>query len=226
MNADRVSSFRRTQQGGVTILTVLGLLVLLTVLSFSLGKNSLRELTTTGTVWQAAKASEAAEAGLDWFLLWVNKDNWASATASSQERNQLVAAFQELNATGSWQTSGYLMNAANPWDRAVILRSTEQSTDSDMVFSNTGTDFLQASTGNVTLQSFDVMFRYLGDAGGASISGSTGGSGNTAGQTTGRTGRNMNLYQVASRGKASVPTGSSAYIRYTTWREMYISLAP
>lgn len=224
MNKCRRATHRRSEQGGVTILTVLGLLVLLTVLVFSLGKNSIRELAITGTVWQAAKASEASEAGLDWFMLWTNKENLGSAT--SRDREKLVAAFQELNTTGTWQTSTYLLNSANTWDRAAIIRSTEQSPASDMVLSNTGVDYLQASTGNVTVQSFDIMFRYLGDPSVGTISGAAGGSGNTAGRTTGRTGRTSNLYQVQSRGKASVPTGVSSYIRYMTNREMYLAVAP
>lgn len=228
MNSRYPLPSRRSQQGGITILTTLGLLVLLTVLVFSLGKSSIRELTVTGTVWQATKASEAAEAGLDWFLLWSNKDNLASAT--SRDRDRLVAAFQQLNTTGSWQTSSYLMNPRTPasdtWDRAAIIRSTEQSADSDMVLSNAGAQFLQASTGNATVQSFDIIFRYLGSPMVGAVSGAAGGSGNTAGQTTGRTGRTYNLYQVQSRGKASVPTGSTSYIRYMTTRELYLTATP
>lgn len=224
MNPFRRSPLRRSEQGGITILTALGLLVLLTVMVFSLGQNSIRELTITGTVWQAAKASEASEAGLDWFVLWTNKDNWANAT--SQDRDRLVAAFQQLNTTGTWQTSPYLLDSTKTWDRAAIVQSTEKSTASDMVFSNTGADYLQASTGNTTLQSFDIVFRYLGDPTVGAVSGAAGGLGNTAGHTTGRTGRTSNLYQVQSRGKASVPTGSSSYVRYMTNRELYLTATP
>ncbi len=224
MTPTRATHLRRSEQGGVTILTVLGLLVLLTVLSFNLGKNSLRELTSTGTVWQATKASEAAEAGLDWFLLWTNKDNWGTAT--SQGRNTLVTAFQELNTTGTWQTATGI-SVTYPNDRNVLLRSTELDASSDMVLSNADpTYYLQKATGNVTVQSFDIGFRYLGDPGVAVISGAAGGYGNTAGTTTGRTGRNANLYQVVSRGKASVPIGTGTFIRYTTIREMYMTATP
>jgi|GEM_PF-461794 len=224
MTPTRAFHLRRSEQGGVTILTVLGLLVLLSVLSFNLGKNSLRELTSTGTVWQATKASEAAEAGLDWFLLWTNKDNWSNAT--SQGRNTLVTAFQQMNTTGSWQSMTNI-STTYPNDRNVLIRSTELDANSDMVLSNTdATYYLQAATGNVTVQSFDIGFRYLGDPGVAIISGAAGGSGNTAGNTTGRTGQNVNLYQVVSRGKASVPVGGTTYVRYTTLREMYMTATP
>ncbi len=224
MNKHKDNTFWRTQQGGITILTTLGLLVLLTVMVMTLSKNSIRELSISGTVWQATKASEAAEAGLDWFILWTNKDNASGAT--SQDRDRLLAAFQQLNTSGTWQSSSYLLNSSNTWDRAFAVRSTEKSTASDMVFSNAGTDFKQALTGNVTLQSFDVMCRYLGDPAVGTVSGAAGGLGHTAGNTTGRTGRSMNLYQVQSQGKASVPTGSSSYIRYTTIREMYLGVTP
>ena len=225
MTPTRAFPLRRSEQGGVTILTVLGLLVLLTVLSFNLGKNSLRELTSTGTVWQATKAAEAAEAGLDWFLLWTNKENWGSATG--RDRDTLVTAFQQLNTTGSWQTATNLSASFTPGDRNILIRSTELTPTSDMVLSNADSNFyLQAATGNVTVQSFDIAFRYLGDPGVAVISGAAGGSGNTAGSTTGRTGRNSNLYQVVSRGKAGVPIGSGSFIRYTTIREMYMTATP
>jgi hypothetical protein len=215
---------RPSEQGGITILTVLGLLVLLTVMVFSLGKSSIRELTVSGTVWQAAKASEAAEAGLDWFVLWTNRDNQGSATA--RDRDKLSTAFQQINISGSWLSSPYLLNPSTTWDRALMLRSTEQSADSDMVLSNTGVDYLQASTGNTTVQSFDLMCRYLGAPFTTEISGTVGGTGNTAGQTTQAKGLSSNLYQVQSRGKASVPTGGNSYIRYMTNREMFVTIVP
>jgi hypothetical protein len=219
------ASPRSREQGAITILTALALLVLFSALAFTLGRNSLREVANAGTEWQAAKASEAAEAGLDWFILWTDKDNLPSAT--SRDRDTLANAFTQMNLSGSWQAqSSLLLNPANTWDRAFAIRSTEQSANSDMVFANTGADFLQAASGNATVQSFDLAFRYLGDPSVGVISGAAGGSGHTAGHTTGTTGRNPNLYQVQSTGKASVPIGLNNYIRYANQREMVIAIAP
>lgn len=221
---------RRTERGAITILTVLGLLMVLTVFAFGMSRNAIRELGISGTVWQAARASEASETGLDWFLLWASKENWPSATA--YDRNRLVAALQQLNSSGTWQTSSYLLNPVSTtdtslnWDRAAILKSAETAVNSDMVSVNSGADFLQAGTGNTTIQSFDIQFRYLGSPLIGTMSGASGGSGNTAGQTTGSKGLALNLYQIQTLGKASIPTGATSYIRYITQREMYATITP
>ena len=214
------ASRRRSEQGGITILTTLGLLVLLTVMVFSLGKSSLRELTTTGTVWQSAKASEAAEAGLDWFILWSIPNNAASATGYS--RDTLVSAIQALNTGTTWSDptiNPHLLNPANPWDRADSITSTPSATGSDMVFANSGTGALQ---GGSVVQSFDLMFRYLGVP---LINTVSSGLGNPSGPGTG-TGRQAVLYQLQSTGKASIPTGSNAYMTYRATREMYLTVIP
>jgi len=216
------------QRGAITILVVLSLLVLLTTLTFAMSRNALLEISNSGTVWQAARASEASEAGLDWYLLWSNRDNLAQATG--RDREKLTEAMQQLNTTGLWQTTAYLLNpsfvdgSGSPWDRAIRLTSNERSTNSDMVLTRTGTAFQQA--GLATVQSFDVTVRYLGKSDVAEISGGAGGSGSTAGTATPRTGRYSNLYQVQGIGKASVPTGTSSYMRYTATREMYVTSTP
>ncbi|BDU68900.1 hypothetical protein GETHOR_10010 [Geothrix oryzae] len=220
MHADHASPSRHAEQGGITILTTLGLLVLLTVLVFSLGKSSLRELTVTGTVWQAAKASEAAEAGLDWFILWTNPTNAGSATTAGRET--LVTAFNALNAGTTWSDptiNPYLLNSAKPWDRAASLTSTPSTTGSDMVFANTGTGYLQS--GSEVKQSFDLMFRFLGTP---LVNTVSSGGGNPAGQGSG-TGRQSVLFQLQSTGKASIPTGGT-YMNYRATREMYLTLIP
>jgi Tfp pilus assembly protein PilX len=214
-------SLRHSEQGGVTILTTLGLLVLLTVMVFSLGKSSLRELAVTGTVWQGAKASEAAEAGLDWFILWANSDNASAATA--YRRNDVVSSIQSVNAgVGTWVNGTF---TASTWDRSARLTSTPTDTNTDMVFANSGAGFSQsaATTGNQVVQSFDVFFRYLGSPVTTTMSS---GAGSPASIGSGQTGRNMILYQVQSTGKASIPAGGSNFIRYQTTREMYLTAAP
>jgi Tfp pilus assembly protein PilX len=211
------ASTRRSEQGGITILTTLGLLVLLTVMVFSLGKSSLRELTTTGTVWQSAKASEASEAGLDWFILWANPDN--TGVATGYRRNDLVAGIQAVNAgVGTWVNG---TESASTWDRSATLTSTPSDTSTDMVFANSGTDFTQAGT--QVKQSFDLFFRYLGTP---VVTTMSSGAGSPAGAGSGTTGRALILYQLQSRGKASIPTGSSSYMTYQALREMYITVTP
>lgn len=217
------SRYRQRQKGGIAILTVFGLLVLATVVGFGLSKNALRELSTTGTVWQAAKASEAAEAGTDWFMLWSNKDNWGPA-AGSNKRDVLVQAIQQLNAADSWRTSTYLYDqtittTSERWDRAIKVASSETDTNSDMVFANSGTGYKQTTP---VTQSFDLVVRYLGQPLDNTVSST---SGNPSGGTTAKKGTSLNLYQVQSTGKASVDIGGS-YMRYQARREVYSTVAP
>lgn len=216
------SSMRR-ERGGIAILTVLMLLVLATVVAFAMGRVSIRELTVSGTSWQGAKASEASEAGLDWFILWSNPDNRDLAT--ERRRQDLVDAIDRLNAQATWSDSAinpYLLDSTRTWDRAFRLASLETDLNSDMVFRNYGTDFRQSSetTGNRVLQSFDLTLRYLGTP---LINTISSGTGNTTGPGSGKSGRELILYQLQSTGKASVPTGGTDYMRFLATREMYLT---
>lgn len=211
-----------SERGGIAILTVFGLLVLATVVAFGLSKTALREMAVTGTVWQAAKASEAAEAGSDWFLIWANKTNWPNAT--SRQRDTLVQALQQLNTLGTWRASTYLVDQSltdisQRWDRAVQVTSAESDPDSDMVFPNSGIGYKQATA---VKQSFDVMFRYLGEPMTSNVSSSFG---NPSGGTASKKGTALNVYQVQTTGKASVDTGGS-FMRYQARREVYVTVAP
>lgn len=211
---------RRSEQGGITILTTLGLLVLLTVMVFSLGKNSLRELTVTGTVWQAAKASEAAEAGLDWFILWADTTN--RTTAAGYGRDTLSKSIDNLNAGTTWSditTNPDLLDKDKPWDRANKLTSSPTATGTDMVFTNSGAGYLQSGS---VVQSFDLMFRYLGVP---ILNTVSSGVGNPAGQGPG-VGRQAVLYQLQSTGKASVPLEGTTFMNYRATRELYLTLVP
>ncbi|HJW72677.1 MAG TPA: hypothetical protein VJ486_07440 [Geothrix sp.] len=224
----QLASRRRSEQGGITILTTLGLLVLLTVMVLSLSRSSIRELAVTGTVWQAAKASEAAEAGLDWYILWASSEN--HAVAAGYRRDDLVSALQQLNGGGaSWQNNTYHDPTGLPgtWDRSATVTSNPYDTNSDMVFANSGTGFGQSSatTGNTVVQSFDVFFRFLGSPVTPTMSS---GAGNVVGAGSGGTGtgRALVLYQVVATGKASVPLGGNNYMNYKATREMYLTAAP
>lgn len=210
--------FFHSQRGGITVLTVLGLIVVATVLAFSLSRNAIRELSTSGTVWQGLRASEASEAGLDWFLLWSNKDNTTEPTSLTRGRETLHDAFRKLSAPGTWNNStinSYLLDKNKLWDRAVLLPSPSEASvsSSDMVF----------TSGSGTIQSFDLVWRYLGESDIKTMS-----SGNTKPSPNApKTGRELNLFQVISTGKASVPLGAdSGFMRYQANREMYTTLVP
>lgn len=57
--------------GGVTILVCLLLLVLLTVAALAMSKNSLREITISGTSRHAADVRNVADSGLEWSMFWM-----------------------------------------------------------------------------------------------------------------------------------------------------------
>ncbi|HWQ09119.1 MAG TPA: hypothetical protein VN436_08430 [Holophaga sp.] len=206
---------RTSEQGGVTILTVLALLVLATVMAFALGRNSLREIVLSGTATQAEKATEASEAGLDWFVLWANKANWSIAT--DYKRNTFVNEFQTL-VSSSWEGRTYPLSAASKsTDRASRITSSETDTNTDMVFTNSGTDYVQSSatTGNQAIQSFDLLFRCLGP--------------NALTQTTSSVsavGSNLYLVQVQSTGKSSTPSATGGYTQFNAVREMMVNALP
>jgi hypothetical protein len=61
------------QNGGVTILVVLSLLVLLTVVAFGMSKNSMREIRTSGFQRQGAMARNVADSGIHWSIYWIDQ---------------------------------------------------------------------------------------------------------------------------------------------------------
>jgi len=62
------------ESGGVTILTTLFLLVLLTITAMAMSKNSLREVMISGTSRQAADVRNLADGGLEWSIYWMADD--------------------------------------------------------------------------------------------------------------------------------------------------------
>ena len=82
------------ERGGITILVALILLGMMTLGAFAMAKNSLREVAVTGNTWQAAKAAEAADAGLDWFVVWTHPANADAAT--TVQRKNLVAGLRAI----------------------------------------------------------------------------------------------------------------------------------
>lgn len=218
---------RYSEQGGMTILVALVLLVVMSLAAFSLSRNSIRELTTTGHVIQGGKASEASDAGLDWFIVWSHPDNMSAALANSGSigNYQLAKAINDLK-DPNWYTA--LANdkllastaASRNWDMAALVTSNEsQSSSNDMVFDNADkTSVLQAnnSGGNPVIQRFDLQVRFLGFVPIVL----TGGGGQAAGGTNQNALSSQDtMWQVISTGYAAIPIGSD-YIRYQQRREL------
>lgn len=87
MQPSLTSPWQRTQQGGMTILVALMLLVLLTIAAVAMARNSLREIATTGFSRQGAMARNVADSGLEWSIHWMDMQNGAQAPSSSAAAN-------------------------------------------------------------------------------------------------------------------------------------------
>lgn len=68
------------QTGGITILVALSLLVLLTIAAVGMSRNSFREVVISGTSRQGAMVRNAADAGVEWSIYWMDLANAPSAT--------------------------------------------------------------------------------------------------------------------------------------------------
>lgn len=85
------SSHRATERGGITILVVLSLLVLITSAAIAMSRNSMRELMIVGSSRQAANVRQAADAGLEFAMLWINPSNNTSGVSSLNFQQQADA---------------------------------------------------------------------------------------------------------------------------------------
>lgn len=224
---------RTRQRGGMTIVMALVLLAVMSLAAFSLSRNAIRELSTTGHVIQGGKASEASDAGLDWYLVWSAPSNVSLSLASpgSVGNNLLAKALSDLqlypNFYGALQTDGLLAytSATRTWDPAALITSTESQTASnDMAFDNTSAAAVyqaKNSGGSPVIQRFDLLVRYLGQEAPAYTGTPTsqiGFGGPSAGQNI--------LWQVQSTGYAAVPIGGGDYLRYQQRRELIVSTPP
>lgn len=235
---------RETEVGGITIIIALVLIVLMSLAAFSLSRNSIRQLASSGSILQGGKATGASDAGLDWFVVWAAADNQQAAYLSStpSANKSLATAMYDLthyyDLSGSepeWHrhlSSDGLLASTDParmWDMAASVKSDEsQTASSDMVFNNADPKVLQGSnnTGNPVVQRFDLTVRYLGTSSLApgtstSIIGSAAGGSNAGASAVG------DLYfQVTATGYAAVPIGNGSYLRYQQRREMVTSAPP
>lgn len=219
---------RRAERGGITIVIALVLIALMSLAAFSLSRNAIRDLATTGSIVQGDKASSAADAGLDWFVVWSHPDNVSQAINNSTAvgNYNLARAITDLKSP-DWYTQlsndGLLAStdSSRNWDMAASIKSQEsEMSANDMVFDNTASSaVLQAknSAGDPVIQRFDLQVRFLG----FQPTTLTGGGGNAAGGTNpNANGSQDTAWQVVSIGNAAIPLGNGNYLRYQQRREM------
>ena len=82
MLASRPRDLAEPQAGAITIIVALMLLVLLTVASMAMSRNSLREIVTSGFSRQGAMARNVADSGIEWSIHWIDLANSNSPTAT------------------------------------------------------------------------------------------------------------------------------------------------
>ena len=75
-------SFNR-ETGGITILTALMLLVLLTIAAVGMSRNSFREAVISGTARQGSMVRNLGDSGIEWSLFWIFNENSTAPTATA-----------------------------------------------------------------------------------------------------------------------------------------------
>ena len=219
------------QAGGAAILLALIILVVMSLAAFGVARNALRDLAIVGTVTQGTKAEQAADAGLDWFIIWTHPDTAPTATSLTGNK-ALISKLTDIKSTtwGDAANATWSINVADPyfssrlWDQAFRLTSTDTDNQtSDMVFDTTNYDGKtsvrqdQANYGNRVAQKFNLTVRFLG----MDQPTLTSGGGNYSGNTQAGSTSTQNLrWQVISEGQASLDLGGGIYQRYSQRREM------
>ena len=64
----------RPEQGGITIMVSLLLLVLLTITSLAMSKSAVRSAIATGSLRQSYATVNTADAGIEWAIFWLTPD--------------------------------------------------------------------------------------------------------------------------------------------------------
>lgn len=207
----KARDLRDPQAGGIAIVVALILLGVMGAAAFSLSRNTIRELAISGTVIQGTKAESAADAGLDWFMLWAHPDNVTANAGSPTSLGHALLAYKMKdtllgNYNAPFTISGNVANAE------------DTSSADDMTFGIGGIS-QGTAYGNKSLQAFDIRVTFLGDT---SVN-LTGGGGGASGGTTPQTqGYKELLWQVRSTGRVAIPgTG----IQYQAVREVIATSA-
>lgn len=208
-----------SQQGGMTILLALILLSMMSMAAIGIASTSIRELTTTGTVLQGDKAAEAADAGLDWAVVWAHPSNQEIVAGSSKAAGALANALRAARSEGK-----ETLTNGNEWISgsdagAVVMKSSEASAATSGMAFNTA-DALVAqnqASGNKIIQRFDLQVRYLGAT---TVNLTTGDPQASGGTDSMSRGQSELMYMLSSIGYASVDVGDGTFVRYQQRRDL------
>jgi len=128
-----------SEQGGITIIVALMLLVLLTIAAISMSRNSFREIVISGTTRQGAMVRNIADSGIEFGILWMQPTTLRQAPSNSSA-SQLQSLATSLQA-------GQLYGIAYNLDGSVYSGPNTSTPPADLqVPSSSGNGFNLAMT--------------------------------------------------------------------------------
>ncbi|MBI1753614.1 MAG: hypothetical protein HY014_08705 [Acidobacteria bacterium] len=197
----RRNSTRIRQQGGLTIILALVLVGVMGAATFSLSRNAIRELSTAGAIIQGGKAAAAADAGLDWVIIWGQggvKFSDFTAAAPHAEQSALISKMKD---------------SISPTLAYPIF-----------TLSGNGVDAMSMNVGSATTnQNFDIEFRFLGNLpSGRQSGGSSDNAGASGGTKGGAGGVGDYVWRILATGRATPQNGQT----YQAQRELISTLPP
>lgn len=151
---------RIKEQGGITILVALSLVVVMGAMAFTLNREVLRELTITGNESVGRKASEAATSGIDWTITWAYSNG--TSTDQAAIRNAFLTLvdsidrveLREVGVDATPSVRGTKNTSPTGYQRIYLYHDTSSS---DLLLPKTG-----YTQDTVVQQAFDLEIRYLG----------------------------------------------------------------
>jgi hypothetical protein len=89
------------QNGAITILVALSMLILLTLAALSMSRNAFRDIISSGFARQAALTRNVADSGIEWAVYWSNLQNAPGASGSALAlANQETRLLQDDSLAG------------------------------------------------------------------------------------------------------------------------------
>ena len=202
MLPDLPTSFQTRQRGGLTIILALVLVIVMGAATFSLSRNAIRELSMAGTIIQGEKAAAAADAGLDWVIIWGQGGVNQAAFDGAGPKDSQKALLAGIKSTLSSTTGLYppvTLNGSGVSDMS-LNQSTVANTD----------------------QSFDIQFWFLGAMPAARSGGGSSDNAGASGGTKVASTTGDYFWRVVSTGHATPKNGQT----YQSQRELVATMPP
>lgn len=127
------------EQGGITILVALMLLVFLTITALGMSRNSFREIVVSGTTRQGAMTRNVADSGVEFGILWMQPSTMRPAAGNS--------SAEQLQTLASWLVTGQRYGTAYKLDQSAFTSCNTSTPPTDLqVPANSGNGFNLALT--------------------------------------------------------------------------------